>query len=286
MKRFVFICFLLAFQPVFAEKDFFYGENRFLLAQNDTYKTFDPFIDYGEFQDNVTEEESIIFFQTGRSLTISLLGGYEAISLNMRQIYGDAPFIFGLTVGFFLDLRFAFQVNGFLPYGHYDSLLNTSSKFYHYGVDLKYYFNRQYNNKNADFFNPYLIFGPFWVNIKSNFAKIQPRQLGNTNQGVNPIITNEEAQAAGSHSAFGGKIGLGFELPFIKQSFIGFEASYLYTNLQHEAEDLSTLTLPPPNYNPNQSLIERLQFPNRPELSGWRFFGDLVNIVFLLGVNF
>ena len=75
------------------------------------------------------KEESINFFQNGRSLNISLLGGYEGVTLNMSQIYGDAPFIFGMAISFFFDLHFAFQVNGFFPYEHYNSLLNTGSKF-------------------------------------------------------------------------------------------------------------------------------------------------------------
>lgn len=300
MRKLFFICLLGAFLPVFAEQNPFKSESRLILTQNDPSNAFDPFIDYGEFQDNVTEEESIIFFQHGRSLNISLLGGYEAVSFNMRQIYGDAPFMFGVAISFFFDLRFAFQINGFFPYGHYDSLLNTMSQFSHYGIDFKYYFNRQYMNENADFFNPYLIFGPFWISIKPDLSKIPRTQRVNviTNPTPNPNLnpnpptsapfSNDDFKAVSSHSAFGAKIGLGLEIPLIKQSFMGLEVSYLYTNLEHENKDLSLFkkNIPPPNYNPNQNLIERLQFPNRPQLSGYRFFGDLIDITILFGVNF
>ena len=309
MKKLIFICLWGAFFPVFSEQNPFKTEEGLILAQSETTNTFDPFIDYGEFQDNVTEEKSIIFFQSGRSLTLSLLGGYEAISFNMRQIYGDAPFIFGMAVSFFFDLRFALQVSGFFPHGHYDSLLNTMSKFSHYGMEFKYYLNRQYMNENADFFNPYIIFGPFWFNIKPDLSKIpkfqknanstptqspNPTQDPNSNPNTipiptqNPSLTKDELDAVPSHSSFGAKIGVGCEIPLIKQSFIGLEVSYLYTNLQHENQDLSHASagFPPPNNNPNQNLIERLQFPNRPQLSGNLFFGDLINVVILFGVNF
>ena len=158
MRILIFIFFLGSVEPIFAEHNPFSGIEHWTLAQNDS--TFDPFIDYGEFQDNVAEEENINFFQNGRSLTLALNGGYEALTLNMRQIYGDAPF-FGAGISFFIDLRFAFQVSGAFPSGHYNSLLNNTSQFSHFGIDLKYYFNRQYLNKDADFFNPYVIFWPF-----------------------------------------------------------------------------------------------------------------------------
>ena len=267
------------------------------LAQNELSSAFDPFIDYGEFQDNVTEEESINFFRNGRSLTLSLRGGYEAITLNMRQIYGDAP-LMGGSISFFLDLHFAFQVSGVFPAGHYNSLLNTTARFAHYGIDLKYYFNRQYLTKEVDFINPYFTFGPFWINIKTRIP-INPNSpvipIAQTPSAAvpsatpppsNPKLSSEELQSLNALNAAGIKAGLGIEIPFIKQSFIGAEISYLYTILEHENQDLSKLTLPPPNYNPNQNLMNRFLFPNRPQVEGYRFFGDLVNIVILFGVNF
>ena len=297
MRKFVSIGLLGAILCPFALQNAFSAENHWTLAQNElSTSTFDPFIDYGEFQDNVTEEESVNFFQNGRSLTLSFMGGYEALTLNMRQIYGDAPFVVGAGISFFLDLRFAFQVSGAFPSGHYNSLLNSSSSFSHFGIDLKYYLNRQYLTKDASFFNPYFVFGPFWLNIKAHIPQIsapQPIPLiqnpaQSPGQAIPPLdpLTRDEKQALASYNAAGVKAGLGLEIPFIKQSFIGVEVSYLYTVLQNENEDLSTLNLPPPNYNPNQSLIEKLQFPNRPQLEEYRFFGDLMNIIVLFGVNF
>ncbi|MCY4321173.1 MAG: hypothetical protein OXC37_02030 [Bdellovibrionaceae bacterium] len=254
-----------------------------LIARNTS--TFDPFIDYGEFEDNITEEESINFFQYGRSFSVSLAGGYEAITFNIRQIYGDT-FFAGANVTFFLDLHFAIQLSGVFPSGHYNSLFNTSFPFSHYGLDLKYYWNRQYLNKDKDFFSPYVIFGPFHLNIKSSLPTGPNTNLQNPPQATNNL-SSIERQAIASYNATGVKIGFGFEFALIQQSFIGFELSYLYTVLQSENEDLSGQNFPPLVQTANnQTLLQRLQFPNRPEVRGYRFYGDLMNIGIVFGVNF
>ena len=283
-----FLCFP-AYSKITTEsekKSFQLGHSSILVAKNTS--AFDPFIDYGEFQDEVTEEESINFFQYGRSLSLAFMGGYEAITFNIRQIYGDSGFL-GINATFFLDLRFAIQLSGVFPTGHYNSLYNTSFPFAHYGLDLKYYWNRQYLSKDRDFFSPYVIFGPFQLNIKSSLPRPpmtvpqQTGQAGQTGQNLSAL----ERQAIASYNAAGIKAGIGFELALIQQSFIGFEFTYLYTVLQHENTDLSQLELPPlAQGNNNQNIFQRLQFPNRPETRGYRFYGDLVNIGFLFGVNF
>ena len=294
MRMLLLIFLLSSVEPVFAEYNPAPEIEHWTLAQSDS--TFDPFIDYGEFQDNVTEEESIDFFQNGRSLTLAFHGGYEALTMNMRQIYGDAP-LFGACISFFIDLRFAFQVSGAFPSGHYVSLLNNTSQLSHFGIDLKYYFNRQYLNKDADFFNPYVIFGPFWLNMKFQPPRrsASPRQIPinynppNQSQNQNPIqndLSQLERQAVDSYNSAGLKAGLGIEFPFIKQSFLGFEASYLYSVLHYENKDLSNQTFPELKYNPNQTLIQSWLFPNRPQVKDHLFFGDLVNLVIILGLNF
>ncbi|MDE0092590.1 MAG: hypothetical protein OXN83_04830, partial [Oligoflexia bacterium] len=105
---------------------------------------------------------------------------------------------------------------------------------------------------------------------------------------VNPnTLSQLERQSIASYNSAGIKLGIGFELALIKQSFFGFEFSYLYTVLQHEGKDLSHLQLPPlAQSNGSQNLLQRLQFPNRPEVQGWRFQGDLTNIGVFFGLNF
>ena len=301
MKKVLLLSLLGIISLSFSKKAFSIEYNQ-LLAQNNA--TFDPFIDYGDFQDNVTEEENIIFFQSGRSLNVSLLGGYEAVTFNIGQIYGDAPFVAGMAVSFFFDLQFAFQISGFFPYGHYNSLLNNTAQFMHFGIDLKYYLNKQYSNQGKDFFNPYISFGPFWLSIKHPLSSAPPSQSlpiinspsptpAPTPGGDQPVPnqsptpnSNLERQAVRPLNGFGAKFAVGFEIPLIKQTFIGAEISYLYANLEFEASDLSGLNLPPLRRSPNQNIFLRRQFPNRPQVSGYRFYGDLANLIILFGVNF
>ena len=299
MKKILFISLLGCLFMIFSEKALAFRPDQ-LFAQSEA--AFDPFIDYGDFQDNVTEEENIIFFQNGRSLNVSLKGGYEAISFNIAQIYGDAPLIAGMAVSFFFDLHFAFQVSGFFPYGHYNSLFNSTAQFMHFGIDLKYYLNKQYSKKEKDFFNPYLSFGPFWLSIRNPIPSRPPTQnipvvQSPTGPQTNPQVrqpptnpprvnSNLERQSVRPFNGFGAKIAVGFEIPLIKQTFIGAEISYLYSNLEFEATDLSSLDLPTLQQSPSQSIFTRRQFPNRPQRSGYRFYGDLANLVILFGVNF
>ena len=169
---FLALFFLSSLQPALASKLTFNQMSPVLLALQKDPEVFDPFIDYGEFQDDVAEEESIDFFKNGRLLAVSFVGGYEALTFHMRQIYGDSPFIFGANLNFFYDLRFAFQISGIFPYEHYSSIYNSNSQFSHYGINLKYYFDRQYITEDAEFFNPYIIFGPFWIQIKADLSHI------------------------------------------------------------------------------------------------------------------
>ena len=270
------------------------GNQILLLAEDKTGGAFDPFIDYGEFQENVAEEESINFFQHGRSLIVSFMTGYEGLTPNIRQIYGDAPLALGLGISFFFDLHLAFQVGGVFPTQHYNSLLGSSTRFMHYGIDLKYYFNRQYLKKEKEFFNPYMIIGSFWIQLKNKLSPTAQQQnipLSNpegtsANQG---LLNAQELKSQEAFSAFGGKVGLGFEVPLIKKSFIGMEIAYLYTNLEFENENLSSdkFDFPEIRNTPTSNLLERLLYPKRPKLdSKYRFSGDLFNVFVVLGVNF
>ncbi|MGI9548815.1 MAG: hypothetical protein ACR2M7_02395 [Bdellovibrionales bacterium] len=278
-----------------ASQEFF--SKKTLWASNET-SAFDPFIDYGEFQDNVTEQESINFFQNGRSLNISLSAGYEAITFNMRQVYGDSPSVIGLSIGFFFDLNFALHIGGLLPHSHYNSLLGTTPNFSTIHVDFKYYFNKQNLIKSAaDFFNPYVVFGPFWffvTNYKLKEAKskytptINTELEGATPQGTNPALnaaTQSDDTLLGDHKAAGFKLGLGIEIPFVKQTYIGFEVAYLYAPLDFENQDLSD-TVIQTSTNPNKTFFDRLIFPDTPQVEGYRFYGDMVTSLFIFGVNF
>ena len=258
-----------------------------LLSQDNTNKTFDPFIDYGEFQDNITEEESLSFFQYGRSISIILTGGYEGVTFNMRQIYGDSLFFVGLNISFFIDFHIAFQLSGMFPTGHYNSLFNTTWSFFHYGLDIKYYWHKQYLNEEQKFLNPYLIAGPFIFNVKSSLPKKEdgipivtsPSQiLSETERGLGTQIEQD----------LGLKTGIGLEVNLLDPLFISFEVIHLYTNFPfNENKDLAGKNYPPlPESRGNQDIFYWLQYPNRPEVNGYKFYGDLFQIMAQIGINF
>ena len=265
--------------------------SQIILAQQSANKTFNPFIDYGDFQDNVAEEESLSFFQHGRSLSIIFSGGYQGITFNMRQIYGDSLFFASLGASFFINFHIAFQMNGIFPTNHYNSLFNATDQFFNFGLDMKYYWKEQYLNEENTFINPYLIVGSFLLNTKPT--------LPDNNQPVIPVIstnteqttpanqlTLEEKGAVASENSFGLKTGAGLELNLSQQIFIGFELTHLYTNLNHEGEDLSKLEFPPLPSLQNQNILTFLQYPQRPEVRGYKFHGDLFQITAIAGINF
>ena len=261
-----------------------------LLSQDNTNKTFDPFIDYGEFQDNVTEEESLSFFQYGRSISILLTGGYEGITFNMRQIYGDSLFFVGLNISFFIDFHIAFQLSGMFPTGHYNSLVNTTWSFFHYGLDIKYYWHKQYLNEEQKFLNPYLIAGPFIFNVKASLTNRQSDQIPIVTSPTQNDLSQEEINLANKNFKWdlGLKTGVGLEVNLLDPLFISFEVTHLYTNFPfHENKDLAMGDYPPlPESRGSQDIFYWLQYPNRPEVNGYKFYGDLFQIMAQVGINF
>lgn len=295
-KKF-FICLLACFLSLTGE-----AKESLLLAESDSM-VFNPFIDYSELQDKVSEEESINFFEHGRSLTVIAYGGYEAISLNISHIYGDAPVAFGVALSFFFDLNFAMQINITFPRAHYNSLLLSSPDFSSYGLDFKYYFNKQYLVKGIAKLNPYIIFGPFWLNINgynNNPATFPPTNPVQPPGGVPPDSipltppttpgggepTSIEESQVFDFSSFGAKIGLGIEIPLIKQTYLGLEIAYLLTDLYLEREDLSGFESTAPTVAPAGNFLSWRVFPHTPYVKGWQAHGDMMTAIFLLGVNF
>ena len=271
---------------------------RILLSKDDTNKSFDPFIDYGEFQDNVTEEESLSFFQHGRSLSMILLAGYEGVTFNMRQVYGDSLFFVGFNISFFIDFHIAFQLSGVFPTGHYNSLFNQTWSFFHYGLDMKYYWHKQYINEEQKFFNPYLVVGPFIFNVapiaSSESTSNQIPTVPTTNN-VGAVATTRNISTSDEKALFentshdlGLKTGLGVELNILESIFISFEITHLYTKFKRfENIDLSDAEFPPlPESPENQNILYWLQYPIRPEVKGYKFYGDLFQITTQIGFNF
>ena len=257
---------------------------------------FDPFIDYGEFQENTAETEAIEFFQNSRSIALYVYGGYEMVTFNIRRLYGDSPALLGFGASFFMAFHFAIQISGVFPTDHYNSLLNTKSSFSHFGLDLKWYVYKQFVAKERNFFNPYFIVGPFWFRDSSPIPEgvevedsSKPPIISGATETTEPDQANldKERETVSAYSAPGFKIGLGFEAPLFKQSFIGAEVVYLYTNLNFENQGgLETKNFPEAQTKKYRYVYEALIYPNRPELKGAVFSGDLIDFKIFLGIDF
>ena len=276
-----------------------------LLSENSAREAFDPFIDYTEFQDNITEQQSINFFQSGRSLSLTTFGGYESITLTMRELYGDSLSFFGLGVSFFLDLNYALQVSFVFPHGHFNSITQTNHTFTSYGLDFKYYANKQNLVKGMSFFNLYAVFGVFSHKITPDLNRAAPSAPGTVPSVISTVptaqavpapyisgntpqpLSSEEKGLVSIHQKMGVKIGVGVEIPIIKQAFIGVEMAYYYTDLLFENDDLSNSYVAASSGNAYRTILDRLLIPPSPRnLQGNRFFGDMFNTAVLLGVNF
>lgn len=286
-----------------------------LFSQNEKVDAFDPFIDYNEFQDNQSEQESIIFLKNGRLLTIAVFGGYEALTYTMRDLYGDSMGTFGAYINFFFDLQFALQLHIVFPRTHYFTILQSQPSFSSYGIDFKYYFNKQNLVKGIAVLNPYVVFGPFLMKVSKFFHELAIQQVSTpplapipdpeTLKEGAPIplpetgdttekLTPQELLNIEDFSRVGARIGLGVEIPLFKQTFIGFEISYSYIHLPFQNQNLSFLddiyTSTAPNTqasNVKRNFLSRAILPDRPtNIPQRKFIGDLINGIIILGINF
>lgn len=287
-----------------------------LFSQNEKVDTFDPFIDYNEFQDNESEKESIIFLKNGRLLTIAVFGGYEALTYTMRDLYGDTLGTFGAYINFFFDLQFALQLHIVFPRTHHFTILQSRPVFSSYGIDFKYYFNKQNLVKGIAVLNPYIVFGPFLMKVSKFHHNVAIQAAFNTPPQAPSPLQDPESQEESSlptpaqdppltplerlnikdSSRVGARVGLGVEIPVFKQTFIGFEISYSYVQLPFQNEDLSRLDTLYTSVNPTfstqqitvkRNFLQRALVPDRPtDIPSRTFIGDLVNGVIILGINF
>lgn len=99
-----FLLFALSgWKPALAEDFSFKTKpNQWLIAQNDEEpeSTYDPFVDYSEFENTAEEQKSINFFQTGRFLSIGAQGGIQLFTQNMALLYEAGP-VYGGYLNYF-----------------------------------------------------------------------------------------------------------------------------------------------------------------------------------------
>lgn len=184
-----------------------------LLAEGNT-DSYDPFVDYSEFETSSEEEADIHFFRNGRFLTASFNFGYKSLTGRMADAF-DPAFVWGLNLAYFFDLRMAIQL-GYNFSNHKVDFSNATGNSDYNSIDfsVKYFFNMQNVTKGLSNLNPYLMagFSQMYRSSKLDISDVYA-----------------EDSAVGFHFAGG------FEMPILKNKyFIGAEARYYLVTFPDE----------------------------------------------------
>lgn len=221
-----------------------------LLAQANDDDAYDPFADYSDFEQTEEEEEDENFFRNGRLITIGFVGGYRGFTGTLGSIYTPNA-SFGLYLCYFFDLRFALQI-GYLS-GDYalnvqgpSELVTGNISLSDVSFNLKYYFNTQNVTRGLADLNPYAIFG-----LSEIFRTVS-------------LSTNNST--IGKDSALAGNIGLGIEIPIMRNKmYLGAQGMFQY------------LSFP----DAGQSILQSNNVSTGVKLSGNSYM-----VTAILGVNF
>lgn len=210
---------------------------------------YDPFIDYNEYEIADEEEADINFFRHGRFLTAGFSIGQRMFTEGMSDLFED-DIAYGLYLSYFFDLRFALQF-GYLTGNHAFSVggLSGDSKLNGISVDLKYYLNTQNVTKGLASLNPYVI-GGFTSFSRESVIDGQPE--------------------FGKDSAMAFDLGVGIEFPLMdKKMYVGGQAMYQLVNFKNENSEIIL----------NKGTVSEVPTGKYPN-------GDLITLLFILGVNF
>ncbi len=224
-------------------------------AQSESSDAFDPFSDYSEFDQDSDEEADVNFFRNGRLLTLGLATGPRQFTENMSKVYGSGP-NFGIQISYFFDLKTALGVGimtGDSPLAFTTQSGNTINKysgnvsFTSINFNLKYFMNTQ--------------------NVTKGLADINPYILGGFSQWYRTVAISELGTSS-RENVMGADIGIGVEIPLMRRkAFLGFQATYHYINFADETKEFLF------NGQSNE-LLER------------RINGDLMDLLFIIGLNF
>jgi hypothetical protein len=219
---------------------------------NDSDETYDPFIDYNEYEVADEEEADVNFFIHGRQLTAGFVLGQRSYTDEMGQLLKpDAAY--GLFLSYFFDMRLALQFSYTSSTHALSVTTNDPSPITVTGemksgstsMDLKYYFNTQNITKGLAKLNPYFLGG---------FSSIS-RQW---------TVTGHPEFASDSAIAF--DLAAGLELPMMQnRMYFGAQALYQVVNFPGES---------------SQVLVSN----TRP--TGKHLRGDPLTVFAILGINF
>lgn len=222
------------------------AQAQFLDSGDDSY---DPFVDYSEFEDAAAEEADINFFRHGRFVTMGFGVGMRSFTGNLGQIYSSNA-NYGLFLSYFFDMRFALQF-GYVTGEHRanfpldEPVIGNVSLSRTY-FNLKYYMNPQNMTRGLGALNPYIIGG-----------------ISNHNR----VYTLQGFDGFSSDAATGFDIGGGIEVPLMRNKmFLGIQGLYQVVTFKDENVEFRR--------------------PGDAEGSGVFPSGDMIEFKTILGVNF
>jgi hypothetical protein len=121
-----------------------------------------PFTEYGEFNEETEEAADTKFFQHGRFFGLSLGLGFESVSGNRGALWKSGFPLIDFKVHYWFDFNVALDL-GLYSAPHFFQITTPSEqrdvKFFHYGVDAKYYFETKNLSAAISFANPYVLLG-------------------------------------------------------------------------------------------------------------------------------
>lgn len=226
------------------------GQRPLLLAQ-DASDTYDPFVDFSEYEEVTDEEADINFFRNGRFFTLGFAGGYQMFTNVLGNLYQN-NFSYGFFLSYFFDLRFAMQLtfqtseHGFAFTSDHGTSVSGSASVSNLGIYIKYYLNTQ--------------------NVTRGLAQLNPYIVGGLDKVTRTTVVDGE-DAFGKESASGFEFGGGIEIPALRNKmYLGVQLTYLLVTFADESS--------------------QIVLQNGADPTGVYPKGDIINLNFVIGVNF
>lgn len=173
--------------------------------EEDDYRST-PHLEYGEFNETESENETALFYQYGRFFGVSVGAGFSGATGNRGALWrGGFPQV-DFKVVYWFDFQVALAL-GFSSAPHYYSNGGSRSDvtLSRLGLDLRYYFDTTNASAAVTFANPYIFLGI------GNFRRQETQPLSS-------------ASTANDNSAVF-SVGAGFEFPIkTRSSYFNLEA--------------------------------------------------------------
>ena len=121
-----------------------------------------PYMDYGEFNEQKSQEETEKFFQHGRFFGVSLGLGSQGVTGNRGALYNGGFPLIDFKVHAWFDFNFALELALSAPTHYFTSTARAGAvdvNVFFLGAGLRYYIDTQNLGATISFANPHLLLG-------------------------------------------------------------------------------------------------------------------------------